>query len=153
MAGLCLLFEQNAHLGSSKCLKSFLPCQSKAYTRESKHRDKSWVIPDRRWLTSRCMRKISQFYNFSHIPLMTNFLILFKEMIAKKCIRPCCPWFTVFHKTVQRKSLMGFSLLRKKCDKVMNYINSCSLAYFSYFLTMTIILSKETRKERDIRYM
>lgn len=35
----------------------------------------------------------------------------------------------------------------------MNYINSCSLAYLSNFLTMTSILSKETRKERDLKYI
>lgn len=70
-------------------------------------------------------------------------------MIARNGLELAVYGFTIFCKTVQRKSF-GFCLLWKKCVKRTNYINSCSLAYLSHFLTMTSILSKETRKERDM---
>lgn len=52
-----------------------------------------------------------------------------------------------------RERAFGFCLLWKKAGKRTNCINSCSLAYLSHFLTMTSILSRETRKEEDADYV
>lgn len=52
-----------------------------------------------------------------------------------------------------RERAFGFCLLWKKAGKRTNCINSCSLAYLSHFLTMTSILSRETRKERGTDYV